>query len=60
MHVELLEIKKKKEEGKPNRKPFVYKETDFPSILGHERKRPPPGNAFFLIPLISADYLFYY
>lgn len=41
MHVELLEIKKKKEEVKPNRKPFVYKETDFPSILGHERKRTP-------------------
>lgn len=44
MHVELLETKKKKEEGKTTRKPFVYKETDFPSILcSSERKRPMPG-----------------
>ncbi|KRT85961.1 Peptidase [Oryctes borbonicus] len=43
MHVELLETKKKKEEGKTTRKPFVYKETDFPSILcSSERKRPVP------------------
>ncbi|XP_022916224.1 PAN2-PAN3 deadenylation complex catalytic subunit PAN2 isoform X2 [Onthophagus taurus] len=42
MHVELLETKKKKEEGRLIRKPFVYKETDFPSILGSsDRKRIP-------------------
>ncbi|KAF5293684.1 hypothetical protein FQA39_LY03169 [Lamprigera yunnana] len=39
MHVELLETKKRKEEMKTNRKPFIYKETDFPTILGGERKR---------------------
>ncbi|XP_017771009.1 PREDICTED: PAB-dependent poly(A)-specific ribonuclease subunit PAN2 isoform X1 [Nicrophorus vespilloides] len=40
MHVEILEIKKKREEGKINRKPFVYKETDFPAILGgSDRKK---------------------
>lgn len=39
MHVELLELKKKKEEMKPQRKPFVFKETDFPSIIRSERKK---------------------
>lgn len=38
MHVELIENKKKKEERKIARKPFVYRETDFPKI-SNERKR---------------------
>ncbi|XP_044758606.1 PAN2-PAN3 deadenylation complex catalytic subunit PAN2 [Coccinella septempunctata] len=38
MHVELIENKKKKEERKATRKPFVYRETDFPKI-SNERKR---------------------
>ena len=39
MHVELLETKKKKEESKMAKKSFVYKETDFPSILDAEKKK---------------------
>lgn len=39
MHVELLETKKRKEENTSARKPFIYKETDFPTILGGERKK---------------------
>ncbi|CAH1116888.1 unnamed protein product [Phaedon cochleariae] len=38
MHVELSENKKKNEERKINRKPFVYKEVDFPSI-SYERNK---------------------
>lgn len=39
MHCELLENKKKKTEEKNSKKevkPFVYKETDFPSIQGND------------------------
>lgn len=39
MHCELLETKKRKNEEKASKrevKPFVYKETDFPSIIGHD------------------------
>ncbi|XP_031353190.1 PAN2-PAN3 deadenylation complex catalytic subunit PAN2 isoform X3 [Photinus pyralis] len=39
MHVELLETKKRKEENKTNKKPFIYKETDFPTIMGSQGKR---------------------
>ncbi|KAK9883523.1 hypothetical protein WA026_001699 [Henosepilachna vigintioctopunctata] len=42
MHVELIETKKRKEEKKAARKPFVYKETDFPKI-SDERKRSTAG-----------------
>ncbi|KAL3273425.1 hypothetical protein HHI36_014869 [Cryptolaemus montrouzieri] len=42
MHVELVETKKKKDERKSLRKPFVYKETDFPKI-SNERKRSTAG-----------------
>ncbi|KAJ8929829.1 hypothetical protein NQ314_017427 [Rhamnusium bicolor] len=38
MHVELIETKKKVEERKANKKPFIYKETDFPSISGDRNK----------------------
>lgn len=38
MHVELVEIKKRNDERKVTKKPFVYKEIDFPSISS-ERKR---------------------
>lgn len=36
MHVELVETKKKAEERRLNRKPFVFKEIDFPNILGEK------------------------
>lgn len=45
MHVELLEHKRKMEEAKTVRKPFVYKETDFPSIS--ERKRSVTGKLLY-------------
>lgn len=38
MHVELVETKKKAEERRLNRKPFVFKEIDFPNILGEKVK----------------------
>ncbi|KAJ8980961.1 hypothetical protein NQ317_013413 [Molorchus minor] len=38
MHVELVETWKKSEERKATKKPFVYKETDFPSISGDKSK----------------------
>ncbi|XP_056642212.1 PAN2-PAN3 deadenylation complex catalytic subunit PAN2 isoform X1 [Diorhabda sublineata] len=38
MHVELIETKKKNEDRKVSRKPFIYKETDFPSISGEKIK----------------------
>lgn len=37
MHVELSETKNK-EDRKANRKLFIYKETDFPSISGEKFK----------------------
>lgn len=40
MHVELLETRKRKDDNKVSRKAFIYKETDFPTILGSERKKP--------------------
>lgn len=40
MHVEIVETKKRKEDLKISKKPFVYKETDFPTILSSERKKP--------------------
>lgn len=39
MHVEIVETKKRKEDLKINKKPFVYKETDFPAIVNSERKK---------------------
>ncbi|XP_074037897.1 PAN2-PAN3 deadenylation complex catalytic subunit PAN2 isoform X1 [Leptinotarsa decemlineata] len=41
MHVELCETKKKLEEKKVNRKPFVYKEIDFPIISDNMREKRP-------------------
>lgn len=38
MHVELVETKKKAEERRLTRKPFVFKEIDFPNILGEKVK----------------------
>lgn len=38
MHVEFVETKKKTEERRMNRKPFVFKEIDFPNILGEKVK----------------------
>lgn len=38
MHVELIETKKKAEERRLTRKPFVFKEIDFPNILGEKVK----------------------
>lgn len=38
MHVELAETKKKVEERRLTRKPFVYKEIDFPNISGEKIK----------------------
>ncbi|XP_018561215.1 PAN2-PAN3 deadenylation complex catalytic subunit PAN2 [Anoplophora glabripennis] len=34
MHVELVETKKRHDERRANKKPFIYKEIDFPSISG--------------------------
>lgn len=45
VHVELLETKKRKEELQINKKPFVYKETDFPAIVNNERKKSPTFNS---------------
>lgn len=42
MHVEIVETKKRKDDLKINKKPFVYKETDFPTILSSERKKTSP------------------
>lgn len=39
MHVEIVETKKRKEDPKISKKPFVYKETDFPTIVNSERKK---------------------
>nr|CAI5826926.1 unnamed protein product [Callosobruchus analis] len=39
IHVELIETKKKDEEKKASRKPFVFKETDFPSISSDKGKK---------------------
>lgn len=39
MHVEIVETKKRKEDLKINKKPFIYKETDFPTIVNSERKK---------------------
>lgn len=39
MHVEIVETKKRKDDFKINKKPFVYKETDFPTIINSERKK---------------------
>lgn len=38
MHVELAETKKKAKERRIIRKPFVYKETDFPNITNQKIK----------------------
>ncbi|KAJ8946329.1 hypothetical protein NQ318_004219 [Aromia moschata] len=38
MHVELVETRKKVEERMASKKPFVYKETDFPSISSDRSK----------------------
>lgn len=38
MHVELVETKKRAEERRLTRKPFVYKEIDFPNISGEKVK----------------------
>lgn len=48
MHVELIENKKRKEERKVTRKPFVYRETDFPKI-SNERKRSNGKKFFFFV-----------
>ncbi|CAH0563719.1 unnamed protein product [Brassicogethes aeneus] len=38
MHVELVENKRRLEEKKQSKKPFIYKETDFPSISTDRKK----------------------
>lgn len=38
MHVELVETKKKAEERRLTRKTFIFKEIDFPNILGEKVK----------------------
>lgn len=42
MHVEVVETKKRKEELKINKKPFIYKDSDFPSIVNSERRKTSP------------------
>lgn len=46
MHVELMETKKRCDERRANKKPFIYKEIDFPSISGDRsrEKRITAGN----------------
>lgn len=39
IHVELVETRKKKEEKQNHKKPFIYKDSDFPKISGNERKK---------------------
>lgn len=39
MHVELLENRKRKDDQKVARKAFIYKEIDFPTIVGGERRK---------------------
>lgn len=56
MHVELAEAGKKAEERRLNRKPFVYKEIDFPYISGgklREKKTTGGKNINFFVILLK-------
>lgn len=58
MHVELIETKKKAEERKLSRKTFIFKEIDFPNILGEKvrDKRAVAGN-YALLHFLHTTYL---
>lgn len=61
MHVELVETKKRYEERRANKKPFIYKEIDFPSISGdrNRERKTAPGNTFsHLITSVIPDQLY--
>lgn len=48
MHVELVETKKR-EDRKISRKPFLYKEIDFPTISSEKSKERKHSNGIFFI-----------